>query len=201
MHQHPLADSQKGIETIKLLLEVERSFNLYPASSGQLSISNLSYSNKVPILLDLDELDSYPTPVNVKKETPTTTSSKAIPAPKLNPRTHASTAKKRKGSEISTLGSEGFSYEELSFTDSLEPMTSFLNKVISCYYILHIYLDGISWLVNFNSYLNFDLQGLQHLLHLYTDACGTAQLYEAKIKQLKTTIVDQGTIVAAQTRH
>ncbi|KAF5821059.1 hypothetical protein HanXRQr2_Chr01g0009361 [Helianthus annuus] len=96
-------------------------------------------SSKVPILLDLDELDSYPTPVNVKKEAPATTSSKPLPAPKPNPRTRASTAKKRKGSEISTPGSEGFSYEELSFSDSLEPMTSFLNKVISYTYILTEY--------------------------------------------------------------
>ncbi|KAF5774298.1 hypothetical protein HanXRQr2_Chr13g0598701 [Helianthus annuus] len=112
----------------------------------------MSDSSKVPILLDLDVLDSYPTPVMVKKETPAATSSKPLPAPKANPRTRASTAKKRKGSEISAPGSEGFSYDELSFSDSLEPMTSFLNK------------------------------GLQHLLHLYNDACGTIALHEARIK-------------------
>ncbi|KAF5757338.1 hypothetical protein HanRHA438_Chr17g0835671 [Helianthus annuus] len=161
----------------------------------------MSDSSKVPVLLDLDELDNYPTPVNVKKETNATTRSKPIPALKPNPRTRASTAKKRKGSETSTPGFEGFSYEELSFTDSLEPMTSYLNKEISWYYVLHIYPDGISWLVNFNSYLNFDLQGLQHMLHLYIDACGTAKLYEAKIKQLETTIADQGTIAEAKTRN
>ncbi|KAM0044358.1 hypothetical protein Hdeb2414_s0010g00352251 [Helianthus debilis subsp. tardiflorus] len=89
----------------------------------------MSNVSKVPILLDLDELDSYPTPVNVKKETPTTTSSKPVPAPKPNTRTHASTSKKRKGSETSTPGSEGFSYEELSFTETLEPMTAFSTRV------------------------------------------------------------------------
>ncbi|MFS7955021.1 hypothetical protein Hanom_Chr07g00637541 [Helianthus anomalus] len=108
---------------------------------------------------------------------------------------------KRKGSEVSTPGSEGFSYEQLSFTDSLEPMTSFLNKDISWYYILCIYPDRICWLVSFNLYLNFDLQGLQHLLHLYTDACSTAKFQEAKIKQLETTIADQGTLAEAKTRH
>ncbi|MFS7984779.1 hypothetical protein Hanom_Chr11g00990601 [Helianthus anomalus] len=71
----PLADSRKRIDTIRLLPEFESSFNPYPASSSQLSSSNMSDSSKVPILLDLDELDSYPTLVNVKKETPETTSS------------------------------------------------------------------------------------------------------------------------------
>ncbi|KAF5797096.1 hypothetical protein HanXRQr2_Chr08g0359681 [Helianthus annuus] len=87
-------------------------------------------SSKVPIFLDLDELDSYPTPPVVKKEAPAATSSKPLPAPKPTTRARASTAKKRKGSEVSVPGPEGFSYDELSFTDSLELMTSFLNKVI-----------------------------------------------------------------------
>ena len=52
-------------------------------------------SSKVPVYLDLDELDSYPTPTIVKKEAPAATSSKPLPAPKANPRTRASTAKKR----------------------------------------------------------------------------------------------------------
>ncbi|KAM0046749.1 hypothetical protein Hdeb2414_s0009g00320211 [Helianthus debilis subsp. tardiflorus] len=111
----------------------------------------MSDSSKVPVYLDLDELDSYPTPSIVKKEAPAATSSKPLPAPKANPRTRASTAKKRKGLEGSAPSSEGFSYDELSFTDSLEPTTSFLNK------------------------------GLQHLLHLYNDACGTVALHEARI--------------------
>ncbi|MFS7968607.1 hypothetical protein Hanom_Chr09g00799551 [Helianthus anomalus] len=64
-----------------------------------------------------------------------------------------------------------------------------------------IYPDGISWLVNFNPYLYFELQGLQHLLHLYTDACGTTKLQEASIKQLETTVADQGTIAEAKTWH
>ncbi|KAJ0692518.1 hypothetical protein HanPI659440_Chr15g0586901 [Helianthus annuus] len=131
----------------------------------------MSDSSKVPILLDLDELDSYPTPVMVKKETPAATSSKPLPPPKANPRTRASIANKRKGSEISAPGSEGFSYDELSFSDSLEPMTSFLNK------------------------------GLQHLLHLYNDACGTVALHEARIKQLESTVADQGAIAEAKSRH
>ncbi|MFS8034438.1 hypothetical protein Hanom_Chr17g01581151 [Helianthus anomalus] len=167
----PLAGSEKRINTMRLLPEVKRSFNPYPASSSQHSISNMSNASKVPILLDLDKLDSYPIPINVNKETPAVNSSKPVITPKPNPRTRASTSKKRKGSETTTPASKGFSYEELSFTQSLEPMTSFLNK------------------------------GLQHLLHLYTDACGTTKLYEAKIKQLETTIAVQGTIAEAKTRH
>ncbi|KAJ0682489.1 hypothetical protein HanPI659440_Chr16g0647911 [Helianthus annuus] len=128
-------------------------------------------SSKVPVYLDLDELDSYPTPTIVKKEAPAATSSKPLLAPKANPRTRASTAKKRKGLEVSAPSSEGFSYDDLSFTDSLEPMTSFLNK------------------------------GLQHLLHLYNDACGTVALHEARIKQLESTVADQGAIAEAKSRH
>ncbi|XP_022040641.1 uncharacterized protein LOC110943196 [Helianthus annuus] len=148
----PLAESQKRIDAIRLLPKAERSFNPFPSSPSPLSSANMSDSSKVPILLYLEDLDSYPTPVNVKKEAPATTSSKPLPAPKPNLRARTSTAKKRKGSEVSTLGSEGFLYEELSFTDSLEPMTSFLNK------------------------------GLQYLLRLYTEACGTAAFQEARIK-------------------
>ncbi|KAJ0482232.1 hypothetical protein HanOQP8_Chr13g0491861 [Helianthus annuus] len=89
----------------------------------------MSDASKVPILLDLEELDSYPTPVQVKKETPTATSSKPAAVPKPNLKSHTSTSKKRNGSETTTpASSEGF-FEELSFTESLEPMTSFLNKL------------------------------------------------------------------------
>ncbi|KAJ0603990.1 hypothetical protein HanHA300_Chr02g0044531 [Helianthus annuus] len=127
----PLADSEKRIQAIRLLPEIERSFIPYPASSSQHSSSNMSGASKVPILLDLEELDSYPTHVQVKKETPATTSSEPAAVPKPNPKSLASTSKKRKGSETTTPASEGFSYEELSFTESLDPITSFLNKVIS----------------------------------------------------------------------
>ncbi|MFS7916759.1 hypothetical protein Hanom_Chr03g00181111 [Helianthus anomalus] len=140
----PLADSERRIQSIRALPETERSFIPYPTSSSQHSSSNMSDTSNVPILLDLEELDSYPTPVNVKKEMPAVTSSKPVTTPKPNPRTRASTSKKRKGSETTTPASEGLSYEELNFTESLEPMTSFLNKVISWSQILHIYPDGIS---------------------------------------------------------
>ncbi|KAJ0946460.1 hypothetical protein HanRHA438_Chr01g0004221 [Helianthus annuus] len=131
----------------------------------------MSDTSKMPILLDLDELDSYPTPIQVKKETPTTTSSKQIAAPKPNPRTRASTSKKRKGSNTAAPASEGFSYEDLSFTDSLEPMTSFLHK------------------------------GLQHQLNLYTESCKAVKVLEAKNKKLKIIVTDQGKIAEAKTQY
>ncbi|MFS7910411.1 hypothetical protein Hanom_Chr02g00106031 [Helianthus anomalus] len=120
----PLTDSERRIQAIRLLPEIERSFIPYPASSSQHSSSNMSNASKGPILLDLEELDSYPTPVNVKKETPAVTSSKPATVPKPNPRTRTSMSKKRKGSETTTPASEGLSYEDLSFTESLEPMTT-----------------------------------------------------------------------------
>ncbi|XP_035838948.1 uncharacterized protein LOC118486541 [Helianthus annuus] len=48
------------------------------------------------------------------------------------------------------------------------------------------------------SFLN---KGLQHLLHLYNDACGTVALHEARIKQLESTVADQGAIAEAKSRH
>ncbi|MFS7953818.1 hypothetical protein Hanom_Chr07g00623061 [Helianthus anomalus] len=127
----PLADSEKRIKAIYQLPDPERSFVQYATSSSQHSSSNMSDTCKMPILLDLDEFDSYPTPIQVEKETLATTSSKPSAAPKRNLRTRASTMKKRKGSDITAPAPEGFSYEDLSFTDSLEPLTSFLHKVIS----------------------------------------------------------------------
>ncbi|XP_021991701.1 uncharacterized protein LOC110888484 [Helianthus annuus] len=45
------------------------------------------------------------------------------------------------------------------------------------------------------------LLGLQHLLHLYNDACGTVALHEARIKQLESTVADQGAIAEAKSPH
>ncbi|MFS8008797.1 hypothetical protein Hanom_Chr14g01277101 [Helianthus anomalus] len=107
----PLADSRKRIKVIYQLTDIERSFVLFSASSSQHLSLNISDTSKMSILLDLDELDSYPTPVQVKKETPATTSSKPTAAPKPNPRIRASTSKKRKGPDTAAPASEGFSYE------------------------------------------------------------------------------------------
>ena len=64
-------------------------------------------TKKTPILLDLDELDSYSTPILIKKETATATSSKPSATPKPNPRGHAPTSKKRKGSDTTAPATEG----------------------------------------------------------------------------------------------
>ncbi|KAM0061405.1 hypothetical protein Hdeb2414_s0004g00135601 [Helianthus debilis subsp. tardiflorus] len=80
-------------------------------------------------------------------------------------------------------------------------MTSFLHKVISWPSILHVYVECVSWLANIKPYMYFVLQGLQHLLNLYTKACETTKLQEVKIKKLETTVVDQGTIAEAKTWH
>ncbi|KAM0058749.1 hypothetical protein Hdeb2414_s0005g00173771 [Helianthus debilis subsp. tardiflorus] len=44
-------------------------------------------------------------------------------------------------------------------------------------------------------------KGLQHLLHLYNDACGTVALHEARIKQLQSIVADQGAITEAKSQH
>ncbi|MFS7962797.1 hypothetical protein Hanom_Chr08g00730721 [Helianthus anomalus] len=133
----------------------------------------MSDTSKIPVFVDLEELDTYPTPVQVKKETPATTSSKptAVPKPTPQPRARTSSSKKRKGSETATAAPEGFSYEDLSFIDSLEPMTSFLHK------------------------------GLQHLLNLYTESCEAVKVLEARIKKAEITISDQGKIDDAKNQY
>ncbi|MFS7912766.1 hypothetical protein Hanom_Chr02g00133731 [Helianthus anomalus] len=64
----PLADSEKRIKAIYQLPDPERSFVLFSASPSQHSSSNMSDTSKMLILLNLDELDSYPTPIQVKKD-------------------------------------------------------------------------------------------------------------------------------------
>ncbi|MFS8007659.1 hypothetical protein Hanom_Chr14g01263661 [Helianthus anomalus] len=63
-------------------------------------------------------------------------------------------------------------------------MTSFLHKVISWVYILHVYAEHVSWLANIKPYL-----------YLAT------KLQEIRIKKLEITVADQGTIAEAKTRH
>ena len=140
-------------------------------------------TKKTPIPLDLEELDNYSTPTLIKKETATATSSKPTATPKPNPRSRAPTSKKRKGSDTTAPAPEGSPYEDLSFTDSLEPIASSLHKVISWLYILLTYTDWVYWLENIEPYLSFVLQGLQHLLNLYTESCEATKLMEVKNKK------------------
>ncbi|MFS7918407.1 hypothetical protein Hanom_Chr03g00200631 [Helianthus anomalus] len=145
----PLADSEKRIKAIYQLSDIERSFIPFSASSSQHSSSNMS----------------------VKQENPATASSRPAATPKPTSRARASTSKKRKGSETVAPSSKGFSYEDLSFTDSLEPITSFLHK------------------------------GLQHLLNLYTESCEAVKVLEARNKKLEITVSNQGKIAEAKTQH
>ncbi|MFS7963969.1 hypothetical protein Hanom_Chr08g00744551 [Helianthus anomalus] len=127
----PTPESVARIESIYKLLDIERSFLPNQATSIQHSSSNMSESAKIPIVFDLEELDSYSGLVQVKQETPAATSCKpsAPPTPTPQPRARASVSKKRKGSDTANAAPESFFYEELGFVDFFEPMTSFLNKV------------------------------------------------------------------------
>ncbi|KAJ0547219.1 hypothetical protein HanIR_Chr08g0369701 [Helianthus annuus] len=80
-------------------------------------------------------------------------------------------------------------------------MTSFLHKVISWLYIFHVHAEYVSWLANIKPYLYFVLQGLQHLLNLYTESCEAMKLQGVKIKRLETTVADQGKIAEAKTQY
>ncbi|MFS7945235.1 hypothetical protein Hanom_Chr06g00521801 [Helianthus anomalus] len=136
----PLPDSMERIETIYRLPKIERSFIPNQATSNQHSSSNMS-------------------------EAPATTSSKpsAAPKPTPQPRARASGSKKRKGSDTASAATpESFSYEDLGFVDSFEPITTFLNK------------------------------GLQHMLALYTESYEAVKVLEARLKRTEITISDQG---------
>ncbi|MFS7918077.1 hypothetical protein Hanom_Chr03g00196651 [Helianthus anomalus] len=65
--------------------------------------------------------------------------------------------------------SETFPYENHGFSEASGFMTSFLN------------------------------QGLEHLMHLYEEACGLNKMLEYKLKKAEVTIADQGMIVVAVT--
>ncbi|KAJ0610796.1 hypothetical protein HanHA300_Chr01g0007861 [Helianthus annuus] len=116
---------------------------------------------KLPQVFDLEELDSYSAPVQVKKEPskPSTvskpaTSSKATAMPKPSPATKpcASNSRKRKETD-SPATSEAFSYKNHGFLEFSGFMTSFLN------------------------------QGLERLTNLYEEACGVNKMLEARLKK------------------
>ncbi|MFS7945232.1 hypothetical protein Hanom_Chr06g00521771 [Helianthus anomalus] len=103
--------------------------------------------------------------MSVKKEAPTTTNSQPSVAPKPTPqpRARALGSKKRKGSDTASAATpESFSYEDLGFVDSFDPITAFLNK------------------------------GLQHMLALYTESCEAVKVLEARLKKAEISILDKG---------
>ncbi|KAJ0788487.1 hypothetical protein HanPI659440_Chr05g0192281 [Helianthus annuus] len=122
----------------------------------------------MPQVFDLEELDSYSTLVQVKKEPskPSTASkpvasSKAMAMPKPSPATKPRASSSRKRKEIgSPATSEAFPYENHRFLESSGFMTSFLN------------------------------QGLERLTNLFEEYCGVNKMLEAKLKKDETTIAD-----------
>ncbi|MFS8000492.1 hypothetical protein Hanom_Chr12g01178991 [Helianthus anomalus] len=64
----PLAGSEKGSKPSDFFPRLREA--LFRTQHPQSNTPVQTYASKVPILLDLEELDSYPTLVQVKKETP-----------------------------------------------------------------------------------------------------------------------------------
>ncbi|KAJ0587993.1 hypothetical protein HanOQP8_Chr04g0142011 [Helianthus annuus] len=134
----------------------------------------------MPQVFDVEELDSYSGPVQVKKEPTSKPSTISKPAacskptvmPKPSPATkpRASSSRKRKETDSPT-SPEAFPYENHGFLESSGFMTSFLN------------------------------QGLERLTSLYEDPCGTIKMLDVKLKKVEVTIVDQGKIAAAKSQH
>ncbi|KAM0055879.1 hypothetical protein Hdeb2414_s0006g00211261 [Helianthus debilis subsp. tardiflorus] len=127
-------------------------------------------------VFDLEELDSYSSPVQVKQEpnpkpavTSKSTSSKTAIVPKpstaTNPRGSKSCKRKQPDSPAA---SDVFPYENHGFLESNKFIASFLN------------------------------QGLERLVYLYEDSCGLNKMLEAKLKKAETTIVDEAAIATAK---
>ncbi|MFS7962156.1 hypothetical protein Hanom_Chr08g00723341 [Helianthus anomalus] len=166
----PYRESEKRIQAVYRLPGSDRSFSTHLPSSTPV---------KTPEVFYLDELDSYSSPVQVKKELSpkATTSSKptspkptAIPKPSSATKTRASSSQKRKETD-SPATSEMFPYENHGFVEASSFMTFFLN------------------------------QGLERLVHLYEESCGLNKMLEVKLKKAEVTITDQGMIAAAKSHH
>ncbi|MFS7945030.1 hypothetical protein Hanom_Chr06g00519141 [Helianthus anomalus] len=130
----PTEVSQERINRVYQFPDCDRTFTPHLPSSSQYSSSGMSAPAKVPEVFDLDELDNYPIPIQVKKEPskPASTSkpvpsSKPVAAPKPSPTTNprASSSRKRKETD-SPASSETFPYESHGFLESCGFMTSFL---------------------------------------------------------------------------
>ncbi|MFS7984289.1 hypothetical protein Hanom_Chr11g00984771 [Helianthus anomalus] len=138
-------------------------------------------SAKIPEAFDLEELDNYSGPVQVKKEqspkattSSKPTSSKAVVIPNTSPatKTRASSARKRKETNSPTTP-DTFPYENHGLNEASGFMLSFLNQV--------------------KSYV--------HLMHLYEEACGLNKLLESKLNKAEVSIVDQGMIATAKSQY
>ncbi|KAF5755802.1 hypothetical protein HanXRQr2_Chr17g0806951 [Helianthus annuus] len=137
----------------------------------------------VPVInlegFELEELDSYSGPVQVKQEanpkpavTSKPTSSKAIAAskPSTASKPRGSSSRKRKEPD-SPAASDVFPFENHGFSESSKFMTAFLN------------------------------QGLERLVFLYEDSCGLNKMLEARLKKAEATVADQAAITTAKSQH
>ncbi|MFS7895257.1 hypothetical protein Hanom_Chr17g01581661 [Helianthus anomalus] len=132
----PCVELEQRIKDIYRLPKSERTFSLSFASSSQKSSSDMSTPAKIPEVFDLDKLDNYSGPVQVKKEQspkpatsskPTSSKSTTIPKPSPATKTRAYSARKRKETDSPTTP-ETFPYENHRFVEASGFMNSFLNQ-------------------------------------------------------------------------
>ncbi|MFS8017842.1 hypothetical protein Hanom_Chr15g01385151 [Helianthus anomalus] len=175
----PSAESEGRIKEIYKLPKSERTFTLLFTSSSQRSSSNMS----VPVInldgFELEELDSYSGPVQVKQEvnpkpavTSKPSSSKAAVAskPSTASKPRNSSSRKRKEPD-SPASSDVFPFENHGFSESNKFMTGFLNH------------------------------GLERLVFLYKDSCGLNKMLEDRLRKAEATVADQAAIAAAKSQH
>ncbi|KAJ0510120.1 hypothetical protein HanIR_Chr11g0537051 [Helianthus annuus] len=137
----------------------------------------------VPIInlegFQLEELDSYSGPVQVKQEAnpkpavtskPTSSKAAAVPKPATASKPRGSSSRKSKEPD-SPAASDVFPFENHGFSESSKFITGFLN------------------------------QGLERLVFLYEDSCGLNKMLETKLKKAETTIADQAAIATAKSEH
>ncbi|MFS7930172.1 hypothetical protein Hanom_Chr04g00341001 [Helianthus anomalus] len=130
-------------------------------------------------VFDLEELDSYSGPVQVKQEPnpkhavtlkPTSSKTATVPKPSIATKLRGSSSCKRKEPD-SPAASDVFPFKNHGFSESSKFMAGFLN------------------------------QGLERLVFLYEDSCGLNKMLEAKLKKAETTIADQAAITTAKSEQ
>ncbi|MFS7997943.1 hypothetical protein Hanom_Chr12g01147931 [Helianthus anomalus] len=131
----PSAESEGRIKEIYQLPESERTFSLLFISSSQKSSSNTSAPVKNPELFDLDELDRYSGPMQVKQEVnpkpavtskPTSSKTPAVPKHSTASKPRGSSPRRRMEPD-SPIASDVFPFENHGFSESRKFMTDFLN--------------------------------------------------------------------------
>ncbi|MFS8001468.1 hypothetical protein Hanom_Chr13g01190701 [Helianthus anomalus] len=127
----------------------------------------------------LEELDSYYSPVQVKQEAnpkpavtsnPTSSKTATVPKPSTTSKPCGSSSRKRKEPNSPAI-SDVVPFENHGFSESSKFMTDFLN------------------------------QGLERLVFLYEDISGLNKMLETKLKKAETTVVDQAAIAVTKSQH